>query len=108
MPRTIEGATRRGKRREVKTLTLREAIRRTLRRSRNPMHVATITHKVLAMPGVTSHGSTPEATIASILAVDNLNPDGEFRRVAPGTYTLRERVPAPRPSRRRRGSPVAA
>ena len=36
-------------------------------------------------------GKTPVATIAAMLAVENRKPDGLFVRVAPGTYTLRER-----------------
>lgn len=105
MPRTTTQKARRS--RAVKPLTLREGIRRVLRRSRTPMHVATITSRVLATPGIASRGATPEATIASILAVDNLKPDGDFARVAPGTYDLRERVPVVKPRRRRR-TPVAA
>jgi hypothetical protein len=71
--------------------TARQAAVEVLGRAGEPLKSAEIARRVLEVEGVRLAGKTPAATIAAMLAVENKKPDGLFVRVAPGTYTLRER-----------------
>lgn len=74
-----------------KSVTFREAIETVLRKSRTPLHVEEITRRVLDTAGVKTTGRTPLATVAAILATENLRPNGDFVRTAPATYGVRHR-----------------
>lgn len=56
-----------------------------------PLSVAEITSRMLASGAWSTDGKTPEATVASRLAVDvkQRGEDSRFIRVAPNTYGLR-------------------
>ena len=71
--------------------TARQAAVEVLGRAGEPLKSAEIASRVLEVKGVRLVGKTPAATVAAMLAVENRKPDGLFVRVAPGTYTLRER-----------------
>jgi len=53
------------------------------------MKTKALCEAALKVPGVSLAGKTPVATLAAILATQNLKPDGAFVRTAPGTYGLR-------------------
>lgn len=71
--------------------SLLAAVEAELRSGGAPLRVAEITTRILASGAWTTTGKTPEATVASRLAVDTKrNGDrSRFVRVAPSTYALR-------------------
>lgn len=71
--------------------SLLSTIEAELRAAGVPLKVADITERVLASGAWRTSGKTPEATVASRLAVDTKRKgsDSRFVRVAPGTYALR-------------------
>lgn len=76
----------------VHTETLKEAMVAVMRRTRTPQGPKAITEKLMNRDGGTKPvGTTPVATVGSIMAVENKKPDGLFVRTAPGLYTLRTR-----------------
>jgi len=74
-----------------KAKTAKQAAVEVLQRAGEPLKSDEITRRVLQVKGVRLVGKTPAASVAALLAVENKKPDGLFVRVAPGTYTLRER-----------------
>ena len=66
-----------------------------LRQADGPLHAKEIAKRVLASGRSSGlKGKTPEATISAMLAVGS-KPDGPFKRVDKGTYTLAEAATAP-------------
>ena len=75
-----------------KAKTAKQAAVEVLQRAGEPPKSDEITRRVLQVKGVRLAGQTPAASVAVLLAVENKKPDGLVVRVAPGTYTLRERT----------------